>query len=310
MLLPDGSKTSVGFLTQSRKSGRTPELVLSKSMQGFLKSQAGICLLSEVCVVTMRFFQRFKVIIRTQDGHSCPTFFVGDQATLTFLWHNMRYKFISVFILALLLISVSGCDFLRSQPPATPSELSSSERDELLAEVAELEREAENTTPPEASITLPTLPGWSKSEIRPLPPEDHGFTVAYDHDETGLAVTLYQFTRGLTSIPNDVNSSIVKQEMQGAKQGIQQVVDLGVWQAAKEIKSDVVKLGDSPQKALRSQYELTVEGAVVASDIYVWAQANTIFKIRCTAQSEDAESNQVILKPLLTALGSSASKKD
>ncbi|MDB2685947.1 hypothetical protein N9Y42_01940 [Mariniblastus sp.] len=216
----------------------------------------------------------------------------------------MIHKFRSVVVLALTLVVLIGCE----RPPSSadgPAKLTPAEKERLLDALAKSERESKNATAPAASITLPTLSGWSKSEKRPLPPTDHGFTIAYDHEESGLAVTLYQFTRGLTSIPNDVNSTIVKEEMAGAKMGIQQAVQFGAWQSAKEIKSEIIQLGESEQQALWSQYELTVDGELLASDIYVWAQANTIFKIRSTSHSKDAESNHAVIEPLLTALGSS-----
>lgn len=208
-----------------------------------------------------------------------------------------------LIVIVLLLVSFCGCD--RSQPvsPTTPSQTSTSEREQLLAALAEAEREAHNTEPPRPNITLATPPGWKRSETRALPPDDRGFTVAYEHD-SGLAVTLYQFTRGLTSIPNDVNATPIREEMRHAKDGIEQAVQLGLWQAAKETESKTVELGDSEQQALWSQYHLTVDDMVLASEIYVWARGNTLFKLRCTCRSEDVPSNQAILGPLLTAFGS------
>ncbi|MCO8120395.1 hypothetical protein NHH03_01505 [Stieleria sp. TO1_6] len=227
-----------------------------------------------------------------------------SSVTADVILQMMHHTFLPLIFLALLLVSICGCD--RSHPASsdTPSQISSSERQQLLDAVAEAEREAQNTVSPAPIITLATPPGWSKTEMRPLPPADHGFTVAYEH-ESGLAVTLYQFTRGHTSIPNDVNSSLVNEEMRHAKNGIEQAVQLGYWQDAEETQSKTVQLGDSPQQALWSQYHLTVDGMVLASDIYVWAQTNTLFKLRCTCRSEDVASNQAILGPLLTALGSS-----
>jgi hypothetical protein len=62
--------------------------------------------------------------------------------------------------------------------------------------------------------------------------------------------------------------------------------------------------GGKQQKALWSQYRLTVDGETVVSDTYVWAHSDTLFKLRCTGRSEDAASNQAALRPLLTSLGS------
>ena len=131
----------------------------------------------------------------------------------------------SSIVLALLFVGAIGCDRSVRMPTSTQP-LTSSEREQLLDAVAEAERAAENTEPPEPIITLATPPGWTRGETRPLPPADHGFTVAYEH-ESGLAVTLYQFTRGLTVIPNGVESAAVVEEMGHAKNGIEQAVQLG-----------------------------------------------------------------------------------
>lgn len=217
----------------------------------------------------------------------------------------MRHTHQSLISFAFLVICASGCD----QSGPSPSQVSSAERQQLLDAVAQAEREAQNTVAPEPNIALVTPHGWTRTETRALPTDDHGFTVAYEH-ESGLAVTLYQFTRGLTSIPNDVNASPVKEAMKQAKRGIEQASQLGYWQAAKETESKTVLLGDSQQQALWSQYHLTVDEMVLASDIYVWARSNTLFKIRCTARSEDVASNQAVLGPLLTAFGLSAVAAD
>lgn len=211
--------------------------------------------------------------------------------------HHTHQAFIT---LAALIISAGGC----GQSFPASSQLSPSERQQRLDDLAQAERDAENTKAPEPKLALVTPPGWTRTETRPLPPEDHGFTVAYNH-ESGLAVTLYQFTRGLTSIPNDVTSLPVKEEMTRARIGIEDAVQLGYWKAAKEIESKTVFLGDSQQQALWSQYHLTVDGMVVASDIYVWARSNTLFKVRCTSRTQDLAASQVVLGPLLTAFGSS-----
>ncbi len=221
----------------------------------------------------------------------------------TVILQMIHHTFQAIIVLVLLLC-ISGCDRSRPASSDAPSRISSSERKQLLDAVAEAEREAQNTEVPEPNIALATPSGWSKTETRPLPPADHGFTVAYEH-ESGLAVTLYQFTRGLTSIPNDVTSSPVKEEMNHAKNGIEQAVQLGYWQAAKETESKTVQLGDSQQQALWSQYHLSVDGMDLASDIYVWVRSNTLFKVRCTSRSEDVAPNQAVLGPLLTAFGSS-----
>jgi hypothetical protein len=219
---------------------------------------------------------------------------------------SMQHIYRPIVVMALA-ASIDGCDADRMSPrsPSTvaPPPLTAVERQEVLDAIAEADRAARNTVPPAAKIELATPDGWARTEPRPLPPSDNGFTVGYEH-ESGLAVTLYQFTRGLAVIPVELDSTAVQEEMQHAKSGIEQAVQLGYWQAAKEVESGVVPLGDSPQKALWSRYHLTENGVTRVSDIYVWSHANTFFKLRCTCRTEDVAPTQAVLHPLLTAFGS------
>ena len=149
-------------------------------------------------------------------------------------------------IVALLITWGAGCNDSLSPAPSVPSTapISPVERQQILDALAEAQREAENTEPPKPNITLATPPGWTRSETRALPPSDNGFTVGYQHD-SGLTVTLYQFTRGIANISSDTDSPVLREEMLHAKSGIEQAVQLGYWQSAKEHDSGVVELGDS-----------------------------------------------------------------
>lgn len=207
----------------------------------------------------------------------------------------------SRFCFSLIVICLTiGCDFFSEEN--NTSTQSAAEQEQILKEYVQAYQQAEYVEPPEPKIRLAVPEGWRRSETRSLPPEEHGFTVKYEH-ESGLAVTLYQYTRGLESIPNDVYSDFVNAEMQGAKSGIQLAVEYGLWQSAEEVKTEVVPLGDSSLQAMWSQYLLGRNGVIVVSDIYIWTHQNTIFKIRSTSRSEDVDSNQDVLKPLLTAFG-------
>jgi hypothetical protein len=213
-----------------------------------------------------------------------------------------------VMALVLLIIVASGCNGSSTSTQSlnnTPTHDDFVDSQQLLDKIARAERDSQNTQAPEPIIDLVTPPGWSRSERRPLPTDDHGFTIAYEH-ESGLAVTLYQYTRGLTYIPNDVNTSLIKGEFNRARNGIEQAVQLGLWQSAKEKTHETVTLGNSQQQALWSQYELAVNGVTVVSDIYVWVHSNFFLKLRCTSRSKEINSNQAVLKPLLSSLGSAS----
>lgn len=203
-------------------------------------------------------------------------------------------------ILALLIMTAGGTYGCR---PVEPSNSPPEDR-QLLEKMNSALEAGQNAEATEPVVMLPLPPpGWTRTERRPLPSEDHGFTVGYDH-ESGLAVTLYQFTRGLTSIPSGTQSPEVQEEMQHAKSGIEQAVALNLWKAARQIESRTVSLGNSSQQALWSRYELTSQqDEVLSSEIYIWARENTFFKLRCTCRLEDIAANQTILAPLLTAFG-------
>jgi hypothetical protein len=208
--------------------------------------------------------------------------------------------------LALLLVVCFG--IARAQPAAPEREPGALENDKAgdgnQLGFAEYAREATATKPPKPVIELPELENWTHSELRALPPKDHGFSVAYDHP-SGVTVTLYQFTRGLGQIPDDLRSEPVKNEMKGAKSGIHQAVQMGLWQSAKEEDSGVVRLGDSPKQALWSRHVVVIDGDEATSDTYVWAHNNALFKTRCTFETRytDGEAAAKILSELLTALG-------
>lgn len=211
-----------------------------------------------------------------------------------------RFVFM-VFAVAMLF----GC---AAEPPAAPYPSSSRSADaenakESPRDVAAAKRETPGTESPVPVIELPSVEGWIRSEFRPLPPADHGFTVAYDHP-VGMSVTLYQFTRGLTAIPDKLRSDEVRAEMKSAKAGIEQAVQMGKWQSAAETANGVVKLGESSQEAEWSRFKLTFDGRAVRSDTYIWVHANTFLKLRCTAQPQSPEpESDKALSLLLSAIG-------
>ncbi len=222
---------------------------------------------------------------------------------------NHSYSFLSIVIVAFFVVTASGCSEPQTPSDSTTGKTTSQNNEYQFNSIEQSVRRSQNGEVLEPVIDLVTPPGWSKSELRALPTDDHGFTVAFEH-ESGLCVTLYQYTRGQSSIPDDVDSASVREELQLAKNGIEQAVEFGFWQAAKENASGTIMLGDSQQKALWSQYNLTVDGTTVASDIYVWTCSNAFLKLRCSSRSEDVTSNQTVLKPLLTSLGSSVTLKE
>ncbi len=172
---------------------------------------------------------------------------------------------------------------------------------EVLKAVAELEEAANANAPPEPVFVIPEVDGWIMREPSTLPPEDHGFTVAYNHPT--MVVTLYHYTRNQASISDDPEGASAKFEMAEAEAGIQSAVELGMWQKAEKVGASVTQLGTSPTMALWSRHQLTDEGDLRTSDTYVWIFKNTVLKLRCTTRSETSTVEQEMMAHLLTEIG-------
>ena len=203
-----------------------------------------------------------------------------------------------------ILAGAVGCgDRPAVRQASVPSRAVPVERETFRPRPATAERETRPDQRSEPSFELPAfeLPdaeGWIRSELRPLRPEDQGFSVAYDHP-AGIAVTLYQFTRGRAAIPDDLHSGPNVEEMNLAKSAVHEAVKLGVWRSADELDDGVIVLGKSKQLALWTRFRLVGTGSAT-SDIYVWSYANRTFKLRCTFPRGDQPE---ALTELLTAIG-------
>ena len=203
--------------------------------------------------------------------------------------------FVAVLVVAL---SGAGCDAPTGRSTSDPEGTNA----ELLQAVMDAEQRALEATIPPAAIEFPDLSEWTRSEPRPLPPEDVGFTVGYNHP-IGISVTLYQFSRGHSAIPDDLESGLVPEELDQARDGINQVKQLGYWKEARETDQGIVNLGTSAKQAVWCRHAVAVEGeGNLISDTYVWAHANQLFKVRATSHVSELET-EMLMGELLSAFG-------
>jgi len=156
--------------------------------------------------------------------------------------------------------------------------------------------------PPKPVFDLPEPAGWTHTEPRTLPPQDVGFSVAYEHT-SGVTVTLYQFTREWKTISGDLDSAQIQGELENARAAILGAAKLGLWDDAVESGNGRSQLGTSAREAVWSRFTLTIDGQPATSDIYIWVHSNTLFKLRCTSHSDGSPA----LDKLLTAFGEACS---
>ena len=133
-------------------------------------------------------------------------------------------------------------------------------------------------------LEFPKVDGWTLSEKQTIP-DDGGGTgtvVNYDSKSNGR-VTVYVYSHGLTSIPNDLGG-LVKQELEGAKAAIQIVAQTGFYGEVKEGKTEAVTLGGEKGsvKALKAAFTFRKNGQVLNSDILVFAYQDHFIKLRAS----------------------------
>jgi len=204
-------------------------------------------------------------------------------------------------VVLLLVLIFCGCES-RPAPPQGSAPLSPGEKGAIRRDVEQAAEEAKSIVAPDPVVAIPAVPGWHNGIPRALPADSDGFTIAYDHP-SGITVTLYQYTRGMQTVPADPAADEVQVELERAKSGIQTAVELGQWSSAKEIESGKVALGNSEQRALWSRFALVADGNDATSDTYVWTCNNAFFKVRCTRLTESLSKSQDAVDLLLTEFG-------
>lgn len=213
--------------------------------------------------------------------------------------------------LACLLTGAIGCGKQQSEtatPTANGSELVSELREAGQTNDSErtikaLEKAvaiAEAGAPAAAPVLeLPQPKYWLLSEPRSMG-VSHGFSVAYQH-AFGPKVTLYQYTRDIEGIPNDIDSEVVLNELNESAKGVLQLPKLMNTQI-KLLETEQCKLGDSEQRSHHNRYQLGEDDDLRRTDLFVWSCRGTFFKLRAT-WSRDSPAAQKVFDELLTAIG-------
>jgi hypothetical protein len=139
----------------------------------------------------------------------------------------------------------------------------------------------------ELVVKFPEIDGWEKGEVTKYPTTALGYSVGYE-SEKGEIVTVYVYTGGLKTIPDDVSHKTFKDEMNRAKAEIRQVEEMGYYENVKELKNDTVTLGGDAGKvkALHTLFTFKVRGQEVSSEIFIWGYQNNFIKIRATRKAE------------------------
>lgn len=165
-----------------------------------------------------------------------------------------------------------------------------------------------NTTK-DSNIVFPDVDGWERSEISTYPTKELGYSVNYDSREGGR-VTVYVYNGGHKSIPNGITDNLPQGEIEIAKDEINKVGRMGVYEDLKEVKNDSITLGGSSGKvkSLYSLFNFKLRGNVMTSEIYLFGYNNNFIKIRATRPKEAEGTVNKALANLLAAFDETFSK--
>ncbi len=158
-------------------------------------------------------------------------------------------------------------------------------------------------------IAFPDVEGWVKGDIVTYPTPELGYSLPYQSPGIG-AVTIYVYNGGNKVISSDLDSVVLKNEIDRARGDIRQFGELGYYDSVKEITNGTVVLGGTSGKVncLHSLFNFKVRGTEVVSEIYLFGYKNNFIKIRSTRPlDKPGEKNEAIVK-LFSAIDTVFSK--
>jgi hypothetical protein len=146
-------------------------------------------------------------------------------------------------------------------------------------------KQPENNSPNRktSGIVFPDIEGWKKSGITTYPNPALGYSINYDsYSGKGGRVTVYVYNGGESKIPDDINDRVVKSEFENAKSDIVKLGKQGLYQDLKEIRQQIVSVGNEGIKAHYALFYFDVRGQQVASELYLFSYQDNFIKIRAT----------------------------
>lgn len=210
----------------------------------------------------------------------------------------LKFTILMILSVTVLAASVSAQD--KTDPGSAKPGKNDASTQKPEGKSSESPEKPKQTNDAEEGIEFPAIDDWDRSAVQNYPDPALGSSVTYQSAEGGR-VTIYVYNGGQKTIPNGIGDKTVKEEIERAKNEIEQIGKMGVYKDVKEIKNDTVRLGGTggKVKALRSVYSFKVQGAAVDSEIYLFGYNNNFIKIRATRPaSADGAENKVLMSLL------------
>lgn len=208
-----------------------------------------------------------------------------------------KYIILSVFSVLLTAQAIAAQD--KTMPPQTGKP----EKAEETQKTDKSEKKSDglaSITLKDLSVNFPDVEGWEKGEIQKYPTEELGFSVNYESPKGGR-VTIYVYNGGKKNIADGADDKLIKDELNGAKNEIRKVAELGYYENLKELKNETVTLGGAAGKikSLHTLYNFSAGEQNLTSEIYIFGHQKRFIKIRATRPRDKNETGDKMTAELL-----------
>lgn len=152
-------------------------------------------------------------------------------------------------------------------------------------------------------INFPEVEGWEKGAITTYPYAELGYSINYESEEGGR-VTVYVYNGGRKTVPNNAKDSVIKGEIDKAKNEILTVEKMGRYKNVKELKDETIMLGGANGKieCQHKLFSMTAGRDDLLSEIFLFGYQNHFIKLRATRLYAKEDTPNKSVTDLLTAL--------
>lgn len=131
-----------------------------------------------------------------------------------------------------------------------------------------------------------------------------GLGQSIGYNAPGIAATVYLYTMGLTSVPDDVDAPALREHFEQACRDITQLVRHGIYREARKLSENTVAWGsEGERRMLHAEFRIVARGAPRRSHLYLAGFRNHFLKIRFTCEESAAADGERLCLALIEALG-------
>jgi len=143
---------------------------------------------------------------------------------------------------------------------------------------------------PNSKIEIPdVLGGFKKTKVIDNEPKDPGLGTTVHYHCPGIKATVYIYNMGINTIPDGIESNVVRKAFETAKANIQEVARQGYYKLSSKLRTSITILdpAENPISALTASFSYQDQRENLTSFLYVFGRKNHIIKIRFSGEAEN-----------------------